>query len=458
MNEENSKLDKSSCEVNDSEIIPIKHYTNLPFYKKMLKIEENSFKGALFSLLILSLGSTSLAVPQKVSYMSLILSPFVIIFSGLANLWSLLLLSSLYSKYKINKYDILVEKIYGKKLGILLGITTVFNQFGIVTVYNVILYKLLGGIINEIGGYGYEDINSFVKYSFWKQFKWKFFVSYGLCSFILIPLCLLKNISKMRYASSFGILSIFLLIFIVLIESPFFIYNWWNDGYTRKNINYFNIKKSFGKDFQFVKCITTLFYGFSCQAGVFPIITTLKNPSKKRINKVFTVGMINNIICYLIIGFSGYLTQPIDTPDLIIERRKIFKNDFIMTIGQMFFLFTVFAKISANYDTYRFTFLSLLNIDNIKFSNKVNYTITISTLILSTFISISFQSISDYLSLIGSFCTVIISYLIPGLLYIKGNDYYIYHFKNIGSIFMLLIICPIGLLSGIFVIKGIIEK
>ena len=185
------------------------------------KMNPDSLRGAIFNLCILSLGSGCLAVPQKFGYMSLIISPFAIIIAGCINLWALILISSLYQKYKIKRYDLLVEKLYGKSLGILLSITMFINQFGILIIYQVIIYKLLGGIVNEIGGYGYKNNDIFLKESFWGEYKWKFSVSYGITFIIILPLCLLKNVSEMRYTSTFGILSIILLILIVLIESPF---------------------------------------------------------------------------------------------------------------------------------------------------------------------------------------------------------------------------------------------
>ena len=53
----------------------------------------------MFNLSILSLGIGCLALPQKVGQMSLVVSPFVIIIAGLANAWTLLLLSKMASQY-----------------------------------------------------------------------------------------------------------------------------------------------------------------------------------------------------------------------------------------------------------------------------------------------------------------------------------------------------------------------
>ena len=84
-----------------------------------------------------------------------------------------------------------------------------------------------------------------------------------------------------------------------------------------------DVRPGFGKDMQFLQSISTIIYAFACHVGVFPVLNSLHNPTRKRVQKVFRRATLLDIVCYLIIGFSGYLTQPQNTPDLILERDKI---------------------------------------------------------------------------------------------------------------------------------------
>ena len=70
-------------------------------------------------------------------------------------------------------------------------------------------YKLIGAIINDVGGFGYKDMNTFCNESFWKEYVWRFSVMYGVVTFILLPLSLLKNLAKIRMFSIFAVLSLY---------------------------------------------------------------------------------------------------------------------------------------------------------------------------------------------------------------------------------------------------------
>ncbi len=80
------------------------------------KMNPGSLRGSIFNLCILSLGTGLLAIPQKIGYMSLVLSPIVIILSGLANFWSLNILVNKSIKFNLNTYESIVNKLLGKKI------------------------------------------------------------------------------------------------------------------------------------------------------------------------------------------------------------------------------------------------------------------------------------------------------------------------------------------------------
>ena len=148
------------------------------------------------------------------------------------------------------------------------------NQSGMIILYQVIMYKLIGGVINEMLGLGYIGVEEFAEKSFWSIFSYKFIICYLIAAIVLSPLCLLKNISKMRYASMFGIFSLFFLTFIVVIECPFYIkYNFFDN---KTKINSIDAISGFKSDMKILQTISTLFYAFSCHVGVFPVLNYFK--------------------------------------------------------------------------------------------------------------------------------------------------------------------------------------
>ena len=393
--------------------------TRTCFQKTCGKMGPGSMRGCIFNLCILSLGTGCLALPQKVGYMSMMATPIVIFVAGAINYWTLTILGDVARKHKLRKYEDAVSLLFNKNLSHFLGVVMVLNQAGMIILYQVIMYKLLGGVINEVFSLGYTNVENFVAQSFWSQKRIKFLVCYIITITILFPLCRLETISKMRYASTFGILSLFLLIFIVLMECPFFYKHNVTEG--KQKINLMDVSPGFGKDLQFFQSISTIIYAFACHVGVFPVLNSLRNP------------------------------------DLIVERDKIFKNDFLMTIGQMLFIFCLIAKICANYNGLRTTLLIQLNYDPIEYPEKVNFLITTISLGITTFIAAIFQKISDYISLIGSFCSVFIAVVMPGMIYIKDNEKKITSLNNILAIIFVVIVSGFGLLTSYSTINCIIE-
>jgi hypothetical protein len=175
----NNKIDNSNnkTELNSEE--EIEEVDNRTCFQKTCgKMGPGSMRGCIFNLCILSLGTGSLALPQKIGFMSMVASPIVIFVSGAINYWTLTILGDVGRKYKLRKYEDIVSKLFSQQLSTFLGFVMVLNQSGMIILYQVIMYKLLGGVINEFFSLGYANVEEFVEESFWSKKNVKFLVCY----------------------------------------------------------------------------------------------------------------------------------------------------------------------------------------------------------------------------------------------------------------------------------------
>ena len=409
-------------------------------------IKQGSLLEGIFNLSIFTLGIGLLALPHKVKYMGLFMAPVIIISGGVINYWTLTILGDASRKFKLTKYEDAVSILINKNFSYFFSFVMCVNQIGTLIAFQIIIYKFLGAIVNQILSYGYENMENFAAQSFWGQQNVRMIVCYSISYIILFPLCLTKTLSKMRFASTFGVLCQLLMIVIILIQFPSFYYH--NIHQRKQNINFSDIKLGFGKNMELFQSITTIIYAFECHSGIFSVLSNLQKPSRLRVQKVFKNAILIDVISCLIIALSGYLSQPFNTPELIIERHTIYKHDILMISGLILFLFTLITKVGANYNGFRITILNLFKYDTINYPNYFNVIITFVTLTVTTFIAAYIKkNISHYLNIVGTFCSIVVVILIPGMIYIKGNDYPIYHYKNLLTIIFIISIVTIGMIS-----------
>jgi len=223
---------------------------------------------------------------------------------------------------------------------------------------------MIGALVYAIGfSYSYSNLDDFYD-KLWYENEVKFPIMLGVCLLIILPLCLLKNISKMRFSSTLGVIAIISIVLIIIIQFPWYFDNYINNIYDEKDptthINIIDITKGFDEKLYFFTGSSTLFYAYSCHIAAYPIYKTLKNNIMRRTQKVFRRTIILDGCLYSIVGLIGYLSTPKDTPDLIIDRYQYFSNDVIMLIGKACFIVALLTKIPANYNSFRLSVLSLI--------------------------------------------------------------------------------------------------
>ena len=286
----------------------------------------------------------------------------------------------------------------------------------------------------------------------------KFPIIFGI-TLLISPVCLLKDISKMRFASMFGICALIYSILVVVIESPWFLIHYL-DNYKEDDpdthANWFDISKGFTKELNFFTGVATVFFTFTCHPGAFPVFKTLKNHTEKRINTCFFRSIILDFIIYIFIAVTGFITAPLKPQSLVIYRESIFDNDIFMTIAKIALALDLFLSIPANYASYRSSFF-LVFFKTDKIDNFRNLIVTYVSLFLATLLGAVYKNILSYISLFGGFCSSIICYLIPGILMIKTSKQDLTSPKNIFTIVVVVTLTSFGFMGGLQTIRGIIN-
>ena len=355
-------------------------------------------------------------------------------------------------KSKETDYSRVVKDTLGIFPGYLLDGVILLYIFGVIISYSVVIYSLIGRVFFELSGKKneYDEFEDFEK-EIWDKYIIKLPIMYGLC-ILLIPICLLKDISKMRFTSLFGIVSLLYAIGVVVFQSFSFYSDYKKNIYKEDDPsthpNYYDITVALKPDLKIFSCLATIFFSYTCHIGAFPVYSTLKNNISRRVNKVFRRSILLDTFIYLCVGIAGFFTAPIDTPQLIIYRKSIYKNDVFMSIARIGIVISLIMNTPPNYNSFRISFFEVFFKTNV-IDNKKNCLVTIITLFITTSIAIMYKDILTYISLLGGFCSVIIAFLIPGLIYVKTNDFSFSHYKNILSLILIISLCTIGWTAGI---------
>lgn len=312
-----------------------------------------------------------------------------------------------------------------------------------------LVFSLIGRVYYDIGANKnqYQDFTAFEEAK-WNKPIFQFPIMYGV-AILLIPLCLLKDISKMRFTSLFSICSLFYVIGVIVVESPFFFIHYLNNKTEQtQEPNWYDLRKAFGEMLTFFPCLATMFFSFTCHVGAFPVYKTLKENNFKRINKVFLRSIILDVVIYIVVGIAGFLTEPVNPNSLIIYRTSIFENDIFMTIAKIGIILNLICSTPANYNAFRLSFFeTILRREDIP--NSLNLALTIPTLLIVATIGALFNKIIAYISILGGFCSVTISFLYPILLYVNTNGKPLYKGTNLLMLIFAGILCGIGWTSGI---------
>ena len=411
--------------------------------------------------MFLGLGTSALAICKVPYHISIIMTPVCIVLGGIANIWSYHILGDLYERYKINNYEHLCQEICGRKMTLFLVITLNIYTVGLLLIHQVLIFRLLGGIINVIGGYNYESMLTFLSDTYWNQIWVKLCVNFGIGILIIFPLCLVTDMKKLNISSTIGVFTTLFIFLVVLIQFPFYFMEYLKKEYNSEDenthVNIYKVERGFTKQIQFLQAFALFFFCFTGHNGLLPALEHLEDPTPARRAKLYNIAIAMDMIIYLVIAICGYLSVPVDVVDIVFERKRIWTHDVVMTIARILLIPMAISKIQVNHNIWRISFVSFIGKDHTKISLKFNLIFTGITLFVTTLVSSLYQNIVGYISLIGCFCVVFPAFLIPPILYMYTCGLPKTHWKVIMQILLGSVLCIIGYISGILGLIDIIK-
>ncbi len=439
--EENKTSESNENSQNSSGSNLVENSKRSLFHKIFGPMEAGSIRGSIFNMAILSLGTGMLSLPTYIKYTSLVLSCVLIIIICIIVWWSLLLLSKACEKNNIFNYSRLIKKLYGKFLaGVYDGIVILYS-FGILILYNVIIFTNITEAAHGIYFYKkYPGLDNFKKNSFWNKWYIEYVIPYASNILIVYPMCLIKDVSKLRIISLIGVLSIIGLVGIIFYQAKDYIH------FDDEKINYYHVEKT---NIGVLNFISSVFFAACFHIGCVPVINTLKNNVRRRIYKAIRRTILIDIFFYISVSIVGYLSAPNIDQGLIIQRKPSDTRgkDIVMGIGKIGLVFTFYTKLPNTYSSLRITLFDKIW-GTTEITDTKNYIVTLIVIMATVSVSIVYKKISDYVKIMGGIFSTLVGFLFPALLIVRANRRKRYHWKNILTLMLFGTLTLIGFVSS----------
>lgn len=386
------------------------------------KMKKDSLRGAIFVLIISALGTGILTLHHFFNEIGII--PGIIVIFVVATFFMLssdiLIFAFRYNEAgNTDSINQLIENILNRKFRIIFDILFFVYLFlvmiAVVISISKTTYISFGQTILGWFDVKFDWNNEELKMEHFKTFNFWMSYAIGLLLFLLI---LQKSVDKFRYTSFFSFLIFIYIILVIIIQFPLY----YTDlvDHNENKYNFYSLTlKGFFENFGLA------IFAFNCLTNFFSVASSIAKPNIRRLRKVFLRSFSILIIFLLTVGIIGYLSvgqKSANNVDLIIYRKQIGKSDIFMMIGRAFLILALFVNAAVN--AFPLKTMIARAIDW-KMESWRNFLLSFLFTLLPVVIASFCTSITDYVSITGSFTGSLICFFYPGIIGIK-----IRYFKN----------------------------
>ncbi|XP_036988306.2 probable sodium-coupled neutral amino acid transporter 6 isoform X2 [Artibeus jamaicensis] len=405
-----------------------------------------SYGFSVLSLVNGIMGSGILSLAYVMAHTGVLGFSFMLLIVALLASFSVHLLLSMCIQTAVTSYEDLGLFAFGLPGKVVVAGTIIIQDVGAMSSYLLIIKTELPTAISEFLSGDYSG-------SWYVDGKTLLII---ICVVIVFPLALLPKIGFLGYTSS---LSFFFMVFFALV---IVIKKWSIPCPLTLNCmeQYFQISNATDdckpKLFHFSKesvyALPTMALSFLCHTLILPIYCELQSPSKKRMQNVTNTAIALTFLIYFISALFGYLTfYDKVASDVLQDYSKHLPHDAVVRTVRLCFLCAVLLTVPLIHFPARKAFMMVF-FSSFPFSWIHHFLTTLALNIIIVLCAIYVPDIRNVFGVVGSSTSACLTFVFPGLFYLKLSREDFLSWKKLGA-FVLLIL---GVLVGNFSLAVII--
>ncbi|KAH9821696.1 transmembrane amino acid transporter protein-domain-containing protein [Melampsora americana] len=369
------------------------------------------------------LGTGMLAMSHAFASSGLILGFLTVLISGLMSYFGLLLLSICATHQRIphrrSSFN-QISQITFPNLSFIFDLAISIKCFGVSISYLLIFGKLLPQVILGFHFTSIHDDSFVLDRRFWIT----------ISMFILVPLSFLRKLNSLRYTSYIALIAVLDLLFVVLYK--FFD----QSGLKQKGqIEWVRIDQGF------LTVLPVYVFAYTCAQNIFSVHNELISNTRNRMNLVLRTSIGSAALIYEVIGTLGYLTFGDHVSSNLISD---YHNSMMISICRLSISLLVLFSYPLQLHPCRNSIEKVLDQFKLKsdsiqviedemneeemegvedHDDLIRFVIITTLLLLSSFfIAVNLDKLETVLSFVGSTGSTTISYILPGIFFLKLFD------------------------------------
>lgn len=374
---------------------------------------KTSFGMSVFNLSNAIMGSGILGLAFAMSNTGVILFLILLVFIAILSAYSIHLLLKSAGVVGIRAYEQLGNRAFGPPGKMLAACIITIHNIGAMSSYLFIVKSELPLVIQAFLGKQETTGEWFLNGNY-------LIIIVSIC--IILPLALMKQLGYLGYTSGFSLsCMVFFLISVIYkkFNIPCPLDNHHNSSHTHLNVTDFCEAKMFTMNSQTAYTIPILAFAFVCHPEVLPIYTELRDPSKKRMQKVANISILAMFVMYLLTAIFGYLTFYGGVePELLHTYSEVDPLDVLILCVRLAVLVAVTLTVPVVLFPIRRAVLQILCPDK-PFHWARHILIAFSLIFLVNLLVIFVPSIRDIFGIIGATSAPSLIFILPGIFYIR---------------------------------------